>query len=75
MTTFDVPYDTAYANSYVYAGVYDANGLLVALNRVEVTTTGNIRVSVSASSSDATAKLFIMKKDLAPITDVWSGNC
>ena len=73
--TFDVPYDTAYANSYVYAGMYDANGLLVALNRVEVTTTGNIRVSVSASSSDATAKLFIMKKDLAPITDVWSGNC
>ena len=73
--TFDVPYNTAYANSYVYAGVYDANGLLVALNRVEVTTNGNIRVSVSASSSDATAKLFIMKKDLAPITDVWSGNC
>ena len=57
--TFTVTPETAYDNCFVYAAVYDANGALIALNRVPLEMTGSTSVSVNKQENGVTAKVFV----------------
>ena len=64
---FVVAPEATYANCYVYAAVYDENGVLLGVNRVPLEMTGNTTVSVDKSANDAFAKVFIWANTLQPI--------
>ncbi len=57
--TFTVTPETAYENCFVYAAIYDANGALIALDRVPLEMTGSTSVSVDKQENGVTAKVFV----------------
>lgn len=57
--TFIVTPETAYENCFVYAAIYDADGALIAVNRVPLQMTGNTSVSVDKAENEAIAKVFV----------------
>ena len=64
---FDVTPEVAYENCYIYAAVYDENGILCAINRVPLETTGNTSVSVDKNDNAKKAKVFVFSSTLQPI--------
>ena len=64
---FDVTPEVAYENCYIYATVYDENGILCAINRVPLETTGNTSVSVDKNDNAKKAKVFVFSSTLQPI--------
>ena len=65
--TFNVEPATTYEDCYVYAAVYDENGILCAINRVPLETTGNTSVSVDKNDNAEKAKIFVFSRTLQPI--------
>ena len=57
--TFTVTPEKAYENCFVYAAIYDANGVLIALDRVPLEMTGSTSVSVDKQENGVTAKVFV----------------
>lgn len=47
--------------------VYDENGILCAINRVPLETTGNTSVSVDKNDNAKKAKVFVFSSTLQPI--------
>jgi len=47
--------------------VYDENGILCAINRVPLETTGNTSVSVDKNDNAEKAKIFVFSRTLQPI--------
>ncbi|WP_418755896.1 leucine-rich repeat protein [Eubacterium ventriosum] len=64
---FDVAMENTYEDCYVYAAVYDENGILCAINRVPLETTGNTSVSVDKNDNAKKAKVFVFSSTLQPI--------
>ena len=64
---FDVAMENTYEDCYVYAAVYDENGILCAINRVPLETTGNTSVSVDKNDNAKKAKVFVFSSTLLPI--------
>ena len=56
---FTVTPETAYENCFIYAAIYDANGALIALDRVPLEMTGSTSVSVDKQENGVTAKVFV----------------
>ena len=59
--------ENTYEDCYVYAAVYDENGILCAINRVPLETTGNTSVSVDKNDNAEKAKIFVFSRTLQPI--------
>ena len=64
---FDVAMENTYEDCYVYAAVYDENGILCTINRVQLETTGNTSVSVDKNDNAEKAKIFVFSSTLQPI--------
>lgn len=64
---FDVATENTYEDCYVYVAVYDENGILCAINRVPLETTGNTSVSVDKNDNAKKAKVFVFSSTLQPI--------
>ena len=64
---FDVATENTYEECYVYVAVYDENGILCAINRVPLETTGNTSVSVDKNDNAKKAKVFVFSSTLQPI--------
>ena len=64
---FTINLKNKYENCYVYASIYDENGVLLSVNRVPLEMAGNATVSVDKSANDALAKVFIWTDTLQPI--------
>lgn len=47
--------------------MYDENGILCAINRVPLETTGNTSVSVDKNDNAEKAKIFVFSRTLQPI--------
>ena len=50
-----------------HLAVYDENGILCAINRVPLETTGNTSVSVDKNDNAEKAKIFVFSRTLQPI--------
>lgn len=66
---FRVNLGQEYENSYVYAAVYDAEGVLVSVNCVPLEMTGDTVISLDKSENDMTAKVFVWTDELQPILE------
>lgn len=66
---FRVDLGQEYENSYVYAAVYDADGVLISVNRVPLELTGDTVISLDKSKNDKTAKVFVWTDELQPILE------
>ena len=64
---FEVIPETAYENCFVYAAVYDENGVLIALSQVPLSTGGSTSIEVGRSENDSRAAVFIWADTLQPI--------
>lgn len=67
---FRVNLGQEYENCYVYAAVYDAEGVLVSINRVQLEMTGDTVISLDKSENDMTAKVFVWTDELQPILEI-----
>lgn len=65
--TFEVTPETSYENCFVYAAVYDENGVLLGLNRVPLETADKTTVSVNKADNGALAKVLLWADTLQPI--------
>lgn len=64
---FEVTPETAYENCFVYAAVYDENGVLIALSQVPLSTGGSTSIEVGRSENDSRAAVFVWADTLQPI--------
>ena len=65
--TFNVEPATTYEDCYVYAAMYDENGVLTGFERVPLEMSGSTTVSVGKSDEAVAAKIFIMSDELQPV--------
>lgn len=65
--TFSVEPEEKYEDCYVYAAMYDENGLLKGFNRVPLETSGSTNISVDKTDNDESAKVFILSDMLQPV--------
>mgnify|MGYP003015123663 FL=1 len=64
---FDVATENTYEDCYVYAAMYDENGLLTGFNRVPLETSGSTNISVGKTDNAESAKVFILSDMLQPV--------
>ena len=65
--TFNVEPEQKYEDCYVYAAMYDENGLLTGFNRVPLETSGSTNISVGKTDNAESAKVFILSDMLQPV--------
>lgn len=65
--TFSVEPEEKYEDCYVYAAMYDENGLLTGFNCVPLETTGSTNISVDKTDNAESAKVFILSDMLQPV--------
>ena len=65
--TFNVEPEQKYEDCYVYAAMYDENGLLTGFNRVPLETSGSTNFSVGKTDNAESAKVFILSDMLQPV--------
>ena len=67
--TFTVMPETAYENCFVYAAIYDADGVLLGVNCVPLQMTGSTSVSVDKQENGVTAKVFVWSNFMQSIIE------
>lgn len=67
--TFTITPETAYESCFVYAAIYDADGILQGVNRVPLQMTGSTSVSVNKQENGVTAKVFVWSDFLQSIIE------
>ena len=66
--TFNVEPEQTYKTCYVYAAVYDKNGVLVKMNCVPLEMTGSTSILIDKTDKAKLAKVFILSDMLQPVT-------
>ena len=66
--TFNVEPEQTYKTCYVYAAVYDKNGVLVKMNCVPLEMSGSTSILIDKTDKAKLAKVFILSDMLQPVT-------
>lgn len=66
--TFNVEPEQTYKTCYVYAAVYDKNGVLVKMNCVPLKMSGSTSILIDKTDKAKLAKVFILSDMLQPVT-------
>ena len=66
--TFNVEPEQTYKTCYVYAAVYDKNGVLVKMNCVPLDMSGSTSILIDKTDKAKLAKVFILSDMLQPVT-------
>ena len=66
--TFNVAPEQTYKTCYVYAAVYDKNGVLVKMNCVPLEMSGSTSILIDKTDKAKLAKVFILSDMLQPVT-------
>lgn len=66
--TFNVEPEQTYKTCYVYAAVYDKNGVLVKINCVPLEMSGSTSILIDKTDKAKLAKVFILSDMLQPVT-------
>ena len=66
--TFNVEPEQTYKTCYVYAAVYDKNGVLVKMNCVPIEMSGRTSILIDKTDKAKLAKVFILSDMLQPVT-------
>ena len=66
--TFNVEPEQTYKTCYVYAAVYDKNGVLVKMNCVPLEMSGSTSILIDKTGKAKLAKVFILSDMLQPVT-------
>ena len=72
--TFNVEPATTYEDCYVYAAMYDENGLLTGFERVPLETSGSTTISVNKTDKVESAKVFVLSDMLQPVIQAQEFN-
>ena len=72
--TFNVEPEQKYEDCYVYAAMYDENGLLTGFNRVPLETSGSTNISVGKTDNAESAKVFVLSDMLQPVIQAQEFN-
>ena len=72
--TFNVEPATTYEDCYVYAAMYDENGLLTGFERVPLETSGSTSISIDKNNNAKSAKVFILSDMLQPVIQAQEFN-
>lgn len=65
---------TTYEDCYVYAAMYDENGLLTGFERVPLETSGSTTISVNKTDKVESAKVFVLSDMLQPVIQAQEFN-
>lgn len=69
MYSFEVETEDSYENCYVYAALYDENGILLSVNTVPLEDTAPTTITIDKRDNGAKAKVFIWSETLQPIIE------
>lgn len=72
--TFNVEPEQTYKTCYVYAAVYDKNGVLVKMNCVPLEMSGNTTISIDKTDKVESAKVFVLSDMLQPVIQAQEFN-
>lgn len=68
--TFNVEPEQTYKTCYVYAAVYDKNGVLVKMNCVPLEMSGSTSILIDKTDKAESARVFVLSDMLQPVTMV-----
>lgn len=72
--TFNVEPEQTYKTCYVYAAVYDKNGVLVKMNCVPLEMSGSTTISIDKTDKVESAKVFVLSDMLQPVIQAQEFN-
>ena len=72
--TFNVEPEQKYEDCYVYAAMYDENGLLTGFNRIPLETSGSTTISIDKTDKVESAKVFVLSDMLQPVIQAQEFN-
>ena len=72
--TFNVEPEQKYENCYVYAAMYDENGLLTGFERVPLEMSGSTSISIDKTDKAESARVFVLSDMLQPVIQAQEFN-
>ena len=66
---FNISAQTKYGDCYVYAAMYDENGVMIGINRVPLSMKDDTKISLDKKDNAKSVNIFVLSSQLQPISE------
>lgn len=66
---FNISAQTKYGDCYVYAAMYDENGVMIGIDRVPLSMKDDTKISLDKKDNAKSVNIFVLSSQLQPISE------